>query len=64
MALEPLNRRSSNCAPPHEIVFACDNGERYLKQTKEDLLELTKGGTPLFRKGAELAAYAKYPGGA
>lgn len=24
---------------PHEIVFACDNGERYLKQTFEEICE-------------------------
>ena len=28
---------------PHEIVFACDNGERYLKQTFEEICEATKG---------------------
>lgn len=30
---------------PHEIVFACDNGERYLKQTFEEICEATKGLT-------------------
>lgn len=29
-------------AIPHEIVFACDNGERYLKQSFEELFEKTK----------------------
>lgn len=29
----------------HEIVFACDNGERELKDTKEDILEETKNMT-------------------
>ena len=24
---------------PHEIIFACDNGERYLKKTYEEILE-------------------------
>lgn len=28
---------------PHEIVFACDNGERYLKQSYEEICEATKG---------------------
>lgn len=28
---------------PHEIVFACDNGERYLKESYEDIMEATKG---------------------
>ncbi len=26
----------------HEIVFACDNGERYLKETKEEILRLAE----------------------
>ena len=25
---------------PHKIVFACDNGERYLKESYEELLEI------------------------
>ena len=25
---------------PHEIIFACDNGERYLEQTKEEIDEI------------------------
>ena len=28
---------------PHEIVFACDNGERYLKQSTEELKAATTG---------------------
>ena len=27
---------------PHEIVFACDNGERYLDYTKEEIDEIVK----------------------
>ena len=30
----------------HEIVFACDNGERELKETKEEILKDTKNFTP------------------
>ena len=26
----------------HNIVFACDNGERYLKQSQEELLDIIK----------------------
>ena len=29
----------------HDIVFACDNGERYLKQSQEELLEIIKKET-------------------
>ena len=28
---------------PHEIVFACDNGERYLDETYESIMDETKG---------------------
>ena len=28
---------------PHEIIFACDNGERYLSQTHAELKKQTKG---------------------
>lgn len=27
---------------PHEILFACDNGERYLKQSYEEIMDATK----------------------
>ena len=37
-ALEKSNR-------DYEIIFACDNGERELKETKEEILEKTKGYT-------------------
>lgn len=30
----------------HEIIFACDNGERELKETKEEILKDTKNFTP------------------
>lgn len=30
---------------PHEIVFACDNGERYLKTSFEEILQQTAGMT-------------------
>lgn len=35
---------------PHEIVFACDNGERYLKQSYEEICEATKGMTQEARR--------------
>lgn len=35
---------------PHEILFACDNGERYLKQTYEDIIEATKDMTKAERE--------------
>jgi len=44
---------------PHEIVFACDNGERYLKQSTEELQELTKGMSPEAAESFVDALYAK-----
>ena len=34
----------------HEIVFACDNGERYLKQSKEEIGELLENFSPQYRE--------------
>lgn len=36
----------------HNIVFACDNGERYLKQTPEEITELLSHFAPEYREEA------------
>ena len=36
----------------HHIVFACDNGERYLKQTPEEISSILKNFAPEYREAA------------
>ena len=40
----------------HQIVFACDNGERYLSQTVEEIEQLIKD-TPILFKSKSTATH-------
>ena len=50
----------------HRIVFACDNGERYLKTTQAEIVEATQGfgqtGTPTGSTGIRFILPAKKRG--
>ena len=46
---------------PHEIVFACDNGERYFEQTAEEIaakIDRNLGGGYMAGKGTLIAKTA------